>query len=205
MKILKRLFIAIILIFTLCSLFTSCTAVPEDDIQANLITIKKTYKRDTNETEIFFLYDLLNGKERSVEKIEIDVIVTFTDNSTQNYTIEYTEYIDYSRSSPLTFTFIVDGRAEEINILEYRFILADYWQTFGGFIISVLITSIIVAVVLYLLAMAEMYNMVSVGSACVVLVCIFFLIFAPFAQSLYVIIGTVIALAPYIYFKITDN
>ena len=81
----------------------------------------------------------------------------------------------------------------------------DYWQTFGGFIISVLITSVIVAVVLYLLAMAEMDAMVSVGAGGVVLVCLFFVIFAPFAESLYVIIGSVIALAPFIYFKIADN
>ena len=44
--------------------------------------------------------------------------------------------------------------------------------------------------------MAELDGMVSVGAGAVVLFCLFYVIFGPFAESLYVIIGTLISLVP---------
>lgn len=196
MKTLKKTICIILLIFTALFLLSSCVTVPEDDIKANLVTVQKTYKRSEGVTEIFFLFDVLNGKERAVSKFELDVDITFLDGAIKSFTIISEEDIPYARSYPLNFVYTVEGRADSLKIIGYRFETYSYWETFGTFILSTLGISIIVAVILVALSMAEMDGMVSVGAGAVVLFCLFYVIFGPFAESLYVIIGTLISLVP---------
>ena len=204
MKTLKRAICLVLMLITTLLLCTACVKVPEDDIEANIVSVSKTYKRDANQTEIFFLFDILNGKERNIASIEIDVEINFTDGTKQKQTIRYDEEIVYSKSSPLTFVYTVDGRSDSLTILEWRFELKSYWDTFGSLIISSILTAIVIAGILIALAMADMGEWVSMGAGAVVLFCIGFTIFAPFCQSIYIIIGTAIVLVGFFIAKNMD-
>lgn len=204
MKNLGRIICLCLIAVTLISVLSGCARAPKDEIQANIVTVEKKYIRDKNVTEIFFFFDILNGKSRSISKFEIDATITFRDGTSKNQTIVYDEKIEFARSSPLFFTYTVDGRADAIEILAYRFEVMNYWQTFGGFIITVFIIYIIIAGIMVALAMAEMDGLVAIGSGLLVLFCIAYILLAPFVKSIFVIIGTVIAFLPFAIFKTTD-
>jgi len=204
MKTLGRIISLCLMAVILVSVLSGCARVPKDEIQANVVTAEKKYIRDENVTEIFFLFDILNGKSRSISRFEIDVAIAFRDGTIENQTIVYDEKIDYARSSPLFFTYTVDGRVDDIEILEYRFEVMNYWQTFGGFIITVFIIYIIIAGIMVALAMAEMDGLVAIASGLLVLFCIAYVLLAPFVKAIFIIIGTVIAFLPFAIFKLTD-
>ena len=204
MRTLKKAICLILLVLTTVFLFTACAKPPDDGIEANIVSVSKTYKRDSNQTEIFFLFDLLNGKERNIASIEIDVEINFTDGTKEKQTIRYDDEIVYSISSPLTIIYTVDGRSDSLTILEWRFELKSYWDTFGSLIISSILTAIVIAIILIALAAADMGEWVAMGAGAVVLFCIGFTIMAPFCQSIYIIIGTAIVLVGYLIAKNMD-
>ena len=200
----KKIISVFLIVLTITCVFTSCYEVPKDDIVAKVVACDTTYKRSENKTELFVLFDILNGKERDITCFEYDVTLTFYDGTVHDYTFTHKDKIDYSRSTPVRVWENVDGKIEKVQFNEFRFETASYWKTFSGFIISTLLFYIVVAIILVGLAMAEYDGILSICAGALVLICIFFLIFAHFAMSIFIIIGTVIALAPFLVFKLID-
>jgi hypothetical protein len=166
--------------------------------------VQKKYIRDRGVTEIYFLFDMLNGKDRAIDGFDMDVAITYNDGTVKNETIHYKSRIPFARSYPVSFTVEVEGRADSLEILEYRFNVLDYWGTFGSFIITTLIIYIIISVLMVVLAMAEMDGIVSIGAALLIIFCVGYTLLSPFSESIYIIIGTVIAFLPFIFFKVSD-
>ena len=166
----------ILLILCLTAVLSGCGRVPKDDIEVNVVTVEKTYLRDEDATELFFLLDVNNGKNRTIDKMEIDVLIEYRDGTVKNHTIVYEESLSYYGTSPAIFRYTVDGRAEGIEILDYRFELLDYWGTFGSLIISAVVIYIVLAIVMVMLAMAEMETPLSILAGLIVIFCVIFFI-----------------------------
>ena len=200
----KKAICAILLVFSIVCVLSGCAKLPMDEIEVRVVTAEKTYLRDENKTELFFVFDVLNGKNRSIKTMEVDVAVQLRDGSVKNHTLIYDEEISYRGSYPAIMKCTVDGRVDSIDILDYRFEILDYWGSFGSHIIITFVFYIVMAVVMVYLAMAEMDALVSIIAGALVLFCIIYVIFSPLAASIYVIIGTVIAFLPFIISKVSD-
>lgn len=204
MRKIQRILAISLLILTLVSILSGCVQLPRDEIEVRVVTAEQTYDRDENVTELFFLFDVLNGKARTIRAMEIDVAITFNDGSVKNYTLNYDEPIQYRANLPAIVRATVDGRVESIEVLAYRYDIMNYWDTFGSHIIWTLVFYIVIAVVMVMLAMADMDTLLSIIAGLLVIVCVFCVIFTPLVASIYVIIGTVIAFLPFGIFKLMD-
>ena len=144
MKKLKRV-LALFLLTIICACnFAGCAQVPKDEIQINIVTTKVTYHRDEDVSEIFFLFDILNGKRRAIERFEVDAIIYFRDGTHLETPLRFDKEIPYARSTGAPFTLCINGRVDNMEIGEFKIVTKSFWQTFGGLIIAVLVIAVIV-------------------------------------------------------------
>jgi hypothetical protein len=192
----KRLFSLILLVLVMVCSFASCWSVPENEVQARLITSKITYIKEENKSEIFVFFDILNGKKRAIERFEADVTFTMKDGTVIQDTIHFDEKIEYAKSSPARYTFYVDGRVDKGEFTAFRFEMLDYWDSFGSAIIGFSISFLVIGFVFMFFSMAEMTGVLSVGAAAILLFDIAFLIFSPFIRAIIVILTSLLAFVP---------
>lgn len=205
MKKFKKL-VTLLLLFLLTFCFCSgCTDVPKDEIHAYLVTSRIKYLKDEGVTEVFAFLDVLNGKERAIKGFEMDISIDFANGTHANDTVNYNETIRYAKSQPVTFIFYVQGKVDAIEITAFRFSIYTYWQTFGKHIITTVLIYIAITVLLFVLNAAEMFGWMVLISAGSLIFGVIYALFMPISQSIFIIIGTVISLIPYVVYKYNDS
>ena len=202
---LKKIITLIVLSLLVSCLCFGCTQVPKDEIQANLMASKITYLKSEGVTEVYTCLDILNGKSRAIKDFEMDITVRYVGGGTDYQTIHYEKTLPYMKSQPAIFTFYIQGKVDSIEITAFRFNIFTYWQTFGKHIITTALIYIVLTVLLFIFNSAEMYGLMVLISAGSLIFGVIYTLFMPFSQAVFVLVGTIISLIPYLVYKYGDS
>lgn len=202
---LKKVLAILLLLLTFTAFLTGCERPPKDQIEVRVITAKKTWHPDEQNTEVFMFVEILNGKKRDIKYFEAPAILKMHDGSTKETTLIFNKEVEYSRSMGVGYTWLIEGRVEDIELGQYTFYIKTFWQSFGGFILTVLVISIIVGILNLLFAMAEMNGVLSLIYAGLVILNVIIYIFSPFLEGFIITLGILLTLVPMAIYNITGG
>ena len=111
---LKRVIGIVLLLVSLVCVLSGCVKLPRDEVEVRVVNAQKTFNRDENTTDLFFLFDVLNGKDMGIKVMEVDVDLVMRDGSTQKITLVYDEPISYRTNVPAIVKCTVNGSVDEI-------------------------------------------------------------------------------------------
>ena len=66
---LKKVLAILLLLLTFTAFLTGCERPPKDQIEVRVITAKKTWHPDEQNTEVFMFVEILNGKKRDIKHL----------------------------------------------------------------------------------------------------------------------------------------
>lgn len=205
MKKIKRMVSLVLLVLVVVCSLIACVKVPENEISFNIVASKGTYIRDEGHTELFLLFDVLNGKKRDIKSFEFDAVITLKDGTQKTETYHFDQEIRYLKSSPLTLTLIIEGRAEHFEIVAFRHEIKTYWGSFGGLIIGAVIIYIVLGIIMLVFSMAELDGLLSILAVLIIGADVVFLIFMPFTKAIIMILASLLSFVPYVIYQINGG
>ena len=206
MKKLKRVFCLLLTVFLSVCFFSGCAfcsgvLVPKDSAEIDVITSKGTYIKEENRTSIFVALNIANGKERDIERYELDLVVHLKDGTIYQDVLAVEEDVMYTLESLQRFTFYADGNVDYFEIVGYRVEFKSYWGSFGKLVLSSCAVFFIIGLIFVAFLAGDMTGWLSVGSGAIVLFDAAMFLFIPFANSIIFILASALAFIPMLVYN----
>ena len=206
MKKIKRILCLLLTVFLSVCFFSGCAFcanayVPKDAVEIDVITSKGTYIKEENRTSIFIALNIANGKERDIERYELDLVVHLKDGTTYQDVLAVEEDVMYTLESLQSFTFFADGNVDYFEIVGYRVEVESYWDSFGKLILTSCAIFLVIGLIFVAFLAGDMSGWLSVGSGAIVLFDAAMFLFIPFANSIILILASALAFIPMLVYN----